>query len=157
MAALVLIGGGAAAATVPQTPALDDMKSVAFMAGCWRGTAPGGSTIEEFYTAASRNLMLGTTRYLRGDSAVSFEFARIERSGGRIVLTPYPSGRMSEHGFVLTSARPNEVVFEAPEHDYPKRILYRVNPDGTHTARIDAGVSDPKPVEYPMAAATCAR
>ena len=139
--------GGADAA------ALEDL---AFLSGCWRGTYAGGAgVIEEFYTSPSKNLMLGTTRYLRDGRAAQYEFTRIEKTDAGIVMTPYPGGKPSEHGFRLTSLRDGEAIFEAPEHDFPKRIIYRRNADGTRTARIDGGAASPKAQEWRMSAAAC--
>ena len=112
--------------------------------------------MEEFYTAPSHNLILGTTRYLRDGAAVQYEFTRIEHRNGEIVMTPYPGGKPSEDGFTLTTMSESEAVFEAPEHDYPKRIIYRANPDGTRTARIDGGKDDPGGSEWILAAVPCA-
>ncbi len=35
-----------------------------------------------------------------------------------------------------------ETVADLPEHDFPKRIIYRTNPDGTRTIRLDGGSDD---------------
>lgn len=134
-----------------------ELEALAFLAGCWRGTYGGGAgVIEEFYTAPSKNLMLGTTRYLRDGRAVQYEFTRIEKTGSGIVMTPHPGGKPSEHGFRLTSVRGGEAIFEAPEHDFPKRIVYRKNSDGTRTARIDGGAGSTKAQEWRMSAFACA-
>jgi hypothetical protein len=39
----------------------------------------------------------------------------------------------------------SEALFENPAHDNPKRILYRKNPDGSLTARVE-GDEKGKPV-----------
>jgi hypothetical protein len=117
------------------------MSDLAAFGGCWR--TEGASYSEEIWSAPTQNLMLGLTLHVRGGKAVSYELTRVEPGAdGRPVMTPYPEGRVSEHSFVLTSLRDGEAIFEAPEHDYPKRILYRTNPDGSRTARIDGGVQD---------------
>ncbi len=118
-----------------------ELADLAFISGCWEGQfgKDGSGTMEEIYTAPSKNLMLGTTRYLKEGAAVEYEFTRIERTDEGILLTPYPGGRASEHSFKLTSLEGGRAVFEAPEHDYPKRIIYAANDDGSRTARIDGG------------------
>lgn len=142
----------AGAQAVDPPPALSDL---GYMAGCWRGTFGGGGVIEEFYTEPSANLMLGTTRYLRDGRAVQFEFTRIVRDSTGIVMTPYPGGRPSPDDFRLTSLTAAAAVFESPEHDYPKRIIYRANADGTRTARIDGGPDDSEGQEWHMSPAAC--
>jgi len=118
-------------------PRQDDLSALGFMAGCWR-SEPGarGTVIEERYSPPAANLMLGTTRYLRGDTVVSYEFTRIELNEGSIVLTPYPNGTASV-GFTLTTTAPGSADFENPEHDFPTRILYRRAEAGSLTARIE--------------------
>lgn len=135
-----------------------EINELNFMSGCWQGTFGGGSgTIEEFYTTPSKNLMLGTTRYLRGGTAVQFEFTRIEKTDTGIFMTPYPGGRPSKDAFQLTRIEDGAAIFEAPQHDYPKRIIYRSNPDGTRTARIDGGAEDTKGQEWMMSAVPCGK
>ncbi len=134
------------------------LEDLGFLAGCWRGTFGGGSgTIEEFYTSPSANLILGTTRYLRDGRAFQYEFTRIETNEGGVVMTPYPGGSPSEDPFRLTSVGDDVAVFEAPEHDYRKRIIYRANPDGSRTARIDGGMTDSGAQEWQLLPVDCSR
>jgi hypothetical protein len=132
--AVTLIAATAAASTGRRQ---HDLATLAFMAGCWR-SEPGarGTVIEERYTPPAANLMLGTTRYLRGDTVVSYEFTRLETNEGRILLTPYPNGTASV-AFTLVAATAASATFENPAHDFPTRILYRRGDDGSLTARIE--------------------
>ncbi len=133
-----------------------DLADLSFMAGCWEGSfssSGAGGTIEEHYTAPTDNVMLGTTRYIVDGITTMFEFTKIERDSAGVVLTPYPRGRPSEHGFRLTRSGAEEAVFEAPGHDFPKRIIYRKLGEWL-VARIDDG-SDGKAQEWTMEAASC--
>ena len=141
-----------AGAQATSRPTLD---SLAFMAGCWRSEASGGSGLEEFYTAPSENLILGVSRFLRGGRAVQFEFSRITADSTGIVLLPFPSGRPSEHPFRMTAVGGGQVLFEAPEHDFPKRIRYTRGNDGSLTARIDGGANDSRAQEWRMLPFAC--
>jgi hypothetical protein len=132
------------------------LAALAFMAGCWRGELGGGASLEEFYTAPSGGLMLGTSRHLRGGRAVQFGFTRIAVDSAGVVLLPFPGGVPSEHGFRLTSVEGATAVFEAPEHDFPKRILYSLAGDGSLVARIDGGRDDPRAQEWRMRPVRCA-
>lgn len=152
-AALFLLSPRAGTAQAPPGPTLADL---AFLAGCWRGELAGGGELEEFYTSPSDNLILGISRYLRGGRAVQFEFTRIAVDSTGIALLPYPGGRPSEHRFRLTAVEPGRVTFEAPEHDFPKRIRYMRGTDGTLTGRIDGGEGDTRSQEWRMEAVPCA-
>jgi hypothetical protein len=147
----------AAAAAGSARPA--DLRDLAAFAGCWRSaeqSAPAAASYtEEIWSAPTVNLMLGLTLFVRDGRAVQYELTRVELQGDAVVMTPYPNGTASEHGFVLTSSSANEAVFEAPEHDYPKRILYRTDPDGSRTARIDGGAQDPRGQEWRFRRVDC--
>ena len=153
LALLLLLPTAGAAVAQPASAA--SLNELAFMSGCWRGDFPGGTALEEFYTAPSANLMLGTSRYLREGRAVQFEFTRITADSTGIMLLPYPGGRPSEHAFRLTQLLDDSALFEAPEHDFPKRIRYSVGEDGALTARIDGG-TDERAQEWRMRPVTCA-
>lgn len=142
---------GARASAEPQ-----DLEVLSFLAGCWRGSFGASGTIEEVYTDAAGGVMVGTTRFFRDGRVVQFEFAHIGVAEGQIVLLPYPGGRPSEHGFVLTHHEPERLVFEAPEHDYPKRIIYALDEQGQRVASIDGGEGDTRPTVWTMQAVACA-
>lgn len=155
--ALLLLGGLRPLAA-QSAPALHDL---AFMSGCWVGSFSNGGIIEERYTPPSDNILLGTTRYLVRGRTVQFEFTAIGvDAAGAIELRPSPGGRPSPHAFRLTQlldgAEPL-AVFEAPDNDFPKRIVYRRisgTPD-TLVARIDNGEGEEGGQEWRMAAADC--
>lgn len=147
----------------PIAPAVDGserptgvLTQLGFMSGCWEGTfqaEKGTGTIEEHYTSPSDNLMLGTTRYILEGRTVMWEFSKLEESDGEVVLTPFPRGQRSEHDFRMTSLDGTRVLFEAPEHDFPRRISYRRD-DGKLIARIDDG-TDGMMDEWEMVPASC--
>lgn len=143
-----------ATAATPTPVAAGPLPGLEFMSGCWR-SGEGERYFEEIYTRPTANLMLGLSVYVRDGRAVGHELTRVVAEDGKVVLTPYPDGERSPHGFVLTSLRENEAIFEAPEHDYPKRILYRRNPDGSRWARIDGGEDDREGQEWRFVATAC--
>ena len=149
-ASLTLVSGASTQGGPRAT--LDDL---AFMAGCWRGDLGNGAALEEFYSSPSANLIVGTSRYLRGDRAVQFEFSRITADSSGITLLPFPGGRPSEHAFRLTAIDAGSALFEAPEHDFPRRIRYALEGDGSLTARIDGGADDARAQEWRMRPVAC--
>lgn len=149
---VALLAPGALAAQPAAAPTLDDL---AFMAGCWRGDSGGGAVLEEYYTTPSANLILGVSRYLRDGRAVQYELSRITADSTGIVLLPSPGGEPSEHAFRLTAWSAASATFEAPEHDFPKRIRYARDPDGALTARIDDGSDDGRAQEWRLLPVPC--
>ena len=118
-----------------QTPTMSDLS---WIAGDWQ-TAPGGRRqSEEHWTAVAGGSMMGISRTIAGDKTVEFEYLRIEQRADGIYYVAHPKARCPGTDFKLTRASANEAVFENPQHDFPKRIIYRKTDDGL-TASIDAG------------------
>ncbi len=139
----------------PARGATPTMHDLAAFGGCWR-TEGGASYTEEIWSAPTANLMLGLSLTVRDGKTVEYELVRVEPGAGRSHRhDALPGGKPSEHGFVLTSLRDGEAIFEAPEHDYPKRILYRSSSDGSRTARIDGGARDTGGQEWRFRRAAC--
>jgi hypothetical protein len=136
-------------------PVPADMDAVRFMEGCWRADQAGGFMYER-YGPVTANLMLGATLFVRGDTAVSHELAEIVRlDDGTVRLTPYPNGQESADAFYLTEHDDAMATFEAPEHDYPRRIQYRRLGPERLQARIDGGAEDPEPRVWVMTRVPC--
>ena len=119
-----------------QTPTLTD---IAWIAGDWQ-TAPGGKRqIEEHWTAVAGGSMMGMSRTVAGDKTVEFEYLRIEQRADGIYYVSHPKARCPGTDFKLSRASATEAVFENPQHDFPKRIIYRKGGDDSLTASIDGG------------------
>ena len=136
-------------------PGGSPLSGVAFLTGCWRGSYGAGQVIEERWTPPAGQLMLSNTRFLRDGRVVDFEFGMLAAEDGAVLLTPYPRGNRSEHAFRLTAGGAGRAVFEAPEHDYPKRILYQLLEDGRLLARIDGGADDLEPRSWSLDPVSC--
>lgn len=105
--------------------AADDFPS--FMAGSWGGTVDG-VRMEEHWTSAEANLMVGMHRDIRPDGTVFFEFLRIEKRDGILAYVAQPRGGPATE-FALSKLTSRRVVFENRRHDYPQRIIYWRNGD----------------------------
>lgn len=152
--AVLALSTAAPAAAQSGPTAAPQLSALAFMSGCWRGEFAGGA-LEEYYSTPASNLMLGVSRFLRDGRAVQYEFSRITADSAGIVLLPFPGGRPSEHAFRMTESDEGSALFEAPEHDFPKRIRYARGADGSLTARIDGGDGDERVQEWRMRAVPC--
>ncbi len=154
----VLVSGAIAGALVarPQAPPAGPLSALAFMAGCWRGPAGKGAVIEEYYTAPAENVMLGVSRYLRGDRVTGFEFTSIVREDSAIVVTPRPEGQKPVP-FRVTRLAKDSVVWENPAHDFPRLISYHLLPGDTLMARIEGpGRDGTRSEEWRMTRTRCA-
>lgn len=125
--------------------------SLDWLAGCHTFTTPRGAIIQESWTSSEGGLMLGVNRTIRNGKAVAFEFLRIEPD---LTYVAMPNGK-SETRFPLASKSDTEIVFANPEHDFPKRIVYRKTAEGV-TARVDAGEGSTKAQEFHFKSVPCA-
>ena len=119
-----------------QTPGIAD---VAWIAGDWQTPSGGRRQIEEHWTKPAGGSMMGMSRTVAGDKTVEFEYLRIEQRSDGVYYVAHPKGRCPGTDFKLTRASATEAVFENPQHDFPKRIIYRKTADDSLTASIDAG------------------
>lgn len=141
--ALVVFGafGGnivrrSAAPTQAITRTVNDL---GWIAGDWQTPSGGRAQIEEHWTQPVAATMIGMGRTVAGGRTVEFEYLRLEERGGDIFYVAHPKARCPGTDFKLTNSTPQSAVFENPQHDFPKRIIYRKNADGSLTASIDGG------------------
>lgn len=120
-----------------------DLGELAWMAGAWEGD-DGRMQMEEHWLAPKGGTMLGLHRDLASGRTVGFEFLRIEALADGIVYVASPQGRPGTP-FRLVESGAKRAVFENREHDFPQRILYWLDADGSLHARIE-GPQDGKPV-----------
>ena len=115
------------------------LADISWISGDWQ-TEPGGRRqIEEHWTKVAGESMLGMSRTVAGDKTVEFEYLRIEQRADGIYYVAHPKARCPGTDFKLTRATATEAVFENPQHDFPKRIIYRKTADDALTASIDGG------------------
>lgn len=112
-----------------------------WLSGYWLA-CEGGETVENWIGAGGETL-LGTNL-----SGGGYEFLRIAANeSGEIVYYSMPGGRSPPTEFVLTAHADRRAVFENPNHDFPKRIIYERNGDAM-TARIDGGDGSAQAMEW---------
>lgn len=135
-----------------QKYSLDDLE---WLAGCWSGGSGTRSTIEQWMKPSGKT-MLGMSRTVANGKTVEYEFLRVhEESNGDIFYTAIPSGQQ-EASFKLVKLEKHMAVFENPEHDFPQRVIYKLEDDGSLKARIE-GESKGKErgIDFPMKRVAC--
>ena len=131
------------------------VEKFSWLAGCWDGSNAKKENLEQ-WMKPSGGMMLGMSRTVKGGKVIEFEFMRIHQEpDGDIMYTADPSGQ-KEASFKLISTDPHELVFENKEHDFPQRIAYRLEKDGSLKAWIE-GKSEAKDlkIEFPMKKVGC--
>jgi len=97
--------------------------------------------VEEYWTQPRAGTMIGMGRTVAGGKTVFFEYLRIESRPDGIFYVAHPKGRPGTD-FKVVRMDDREVVFENPQHDCPKRIIYRKNENGSITARVEGNAGD---------------
>ncbi len=138
-------GGGTRQAAAKAAPKIEDL---AWMAGDWQ-TAPGRTQIEEHWTLPAGGTMIGMGRTLAGGRTVFYEYLRLEQRADGIYYVAHPKARTPGTEFKLTRLQGREATFENPAHDFPKKITYARNADGSLSARVEGdGSEKEKPQEF---------
>lgn len=89
--------------------------------------------------------MHGKSDFVKGDSVIPFETIEVFKKDSSLFYEAKAAGQKDEKpvAFRMTSFSDSGFVAENPQHDFPKRISYRlVNKDSIH-ATIDGGPQMP--------------
>jgi hypothetical protein len=125
-----------------------------WIAGCWEGSMGGGKTQEQWMRPEG-NSMLGMSRTVVNGKTPFFEFLQIKPDGEDIVYLARPQGK-EPTAFKLVKLNDSIAVFENPQHDFPQRIAYQRQIDGSLLAAIEGEEKGkPKRVEFPMKRVRC--
>ena len=152
LASLLAIG---ALVSAHATAAESSVESLAWLAGCWQ-PEQGDAGSGEHWLPPAGGTMLGVSRTVKNGKTVEFEFMQLRTSAeGKLVLIALPSGQ-KETTFVASAVSERSVTFENPQHDFPQRVIYRLQPEGRLVARIE-GTRDGKVrgMDFPMKRVSC--
>lgn len=130
------------------------VSDLGWLAGCWasRGGEPGS---QEQWMAPAGGTLLGMSRTVKNGRTVAWEFLQIRETGSGLAFVARPSGQ-EEATFPLLRSGERELVFENLAHDFPQRVVYRLDAQGGLRARIEGmrkGRLDT--AEFPMDKVDC--
>ena len=141
---LVLQVGALALSAAAAPDGVPDLAAVSWMAGNWR--IEGSSmTVEEQWMEPAGKLMLGMSRTTSKRGSF-FEFLRMEARADGVYYVAQPKGNPPTD-FKLVRHSASEAVFENLAHDFPKRILYRLDSANELTARVEGDASSKEQAE----------
>lgn len=139
------VAGNAAA------PAIAELS---WLAGCWRQEA-SGRIVDEVWMAPAGDAIFGMSRTVAKDRAVAHEFMQIRSSADGLVFVARPSGQ-EEATFRLVKSGARELVFENPTHDFPQRIMYRLDSPDALVGRIEGTEKGrTRGIDFPMRRVAC--
>lgn len=143
------------AAAVPARAQAPSVEGLAWLGGCWRAeNAEAGSG--EHWLPLAGNTLMGVSRTVRQGRTVDFEFMQVRQlADGSVVFAAQPKGR-PETLFTLRPGAPREAVFENTAHDFPQRVIYRLEDGGRLRARIE-GQRDGRVrgIDFPLQRVPC--
>jgi hypothetical protein len=133
-----------------------NVNDLAWMSGCWESVSRNGATvIAEQWMRPSGGAMLGMSRTVRNGKMSAYEFLRLVEDEHGINYISRPSQNKEDTAFRLTYTKPGEAVFENPAHDFPQKIIYRLNGTDLH-ARIEGPRNGSTAgVDFPMKRVKC--
>jgi hypothetical protein len=100
-----------------------ELDKLAFMTGHWVQKTDK-EEVQEQWLGPRGNLMVATNLTMTAGRGASFEFIRIGVKEGKVVYFASPGGRPVTE-FPVKTLTDNAVVFEHPEKEFPKRVMYR--------------------------------
>lgn len=130
-------------------PVAVKVADLSWLVGLWKFER-NGRVVTERWDAPAGGMMMGMSQTVAKEKTVEYEFLIIrEEANGEVNYVAKPA-RQKEAAFKLVRANGRELVFENPEHDFPQRISYKLQDDGSLIAAIE-GTKDGKTrrVEYP--------
>ena len=125
-----------------------------WISGCWVSD-DGKERTEEFWFKPAGS-MIGMSRTIAGGKTVFIEYCQIAEARGEINYTVSLGMGARPVSFKLIKSSDSEAVFENPAHDFPQRIIYRLESKDSLFARIEGkekGVS--KGMDFRYKSAKC--
>lgn len=133
------------------------LEALDWLTGCWQG-GDTDRVVEEQWMGPRGGTLLGMSRTVTGGRTAEYEFLQIRQQDDGLFYIARPSGQ-AETSFKLVSDATQlarEAVFENPQHDFPQRIIYRLQPDGALLARIEGAKEGVVPgAEFLMKRVAC--
>ena len=127
---------------------------LSWIARCWQGDMRGGKNQEQWMKPEG-DLMLGMSRTVVNGKTPFFEFLQIKREGDDLFYVARPQGK-EPTPFKLVKLNDSAAIFENPEHDFPQRIVYQRQIDGSLLAVIEGDEKGkPKRIAFPMQRVKC--
>ncbi len=122
----------------------ETVNQLSWLNGSWAMKTDDG-TVTEQWKPVNDSLMEGSSDFIKGDSVIPFETIKILRRDTSFYYEAKAAGQNKEQpvAFKITAYSDTGFVAENPQHDFPKRIIYKlVNKDSIH-AFVDGGLLQP--------------
>jgi hypothetical protein len=120
--------------------ACDSLDTARWMLGTWIAGDGENSVIEEWRSLGSETFEgSGRTVSRRTGAVVSSESLRLVAMSSAVYYIAKVSHNAYPVSFALTTCTAGRLVFENPGHDFPKRIVYSMQPDDSVEVEVSDG------------------
>ncbi|MEP7255422.1 MAG: DUF6265 family protein [Ferruginibacter sp.] len=123
-------------------------KKLYALEGAWKMTTKRGAICEE-WKKVDKNYLQSRGYMIKGTDTIVNERVALTNTAAGIFYTSTVEDQNNKQpiAFKMTRAENNMFVFENPEHDFPRRIVYKlIGPDSLH-AFIDDGIEGTKKIQ----------
>ena len=126
------------------------------MAGCWeRKDATKKLLITEQWMSPAGTSILGMGRTVKDGKTTGWEYMRIERRDDGLYFVSRPKENAEDTSFKLIRSTLDEVVFENKEHDFPQRVIYKLQGEKM-TGRIEGTMNGKeRGIDFPYKRVKC--
>lgn len=111
---------------------------IKWILGTWEGIHGNGIYHEE-WKEVSQNELIGKAYLIRKGEIVNPEKLKLHCDESGIFYTADVAHNPKPVSFRLTQLEEGKMVFENPEHDFPKKITYIKEADNSLRAIVEAG------------------
>ena len=115
-----------------------------WLLGSWENKSELGY-LQENWTKINDSIYQGSTYFIKEKDTLHNEQITLEQKEGKVRYVPTVKGQNNDQPvvFLLTSQTAKQFVFENPNHDYPKKIIYNmINSDSL--VAVISGVQEGK-------------
>ncbi|MFN0122003.1 MAG: DUF6265 family protein, partial [Blastocatellia bacterium] len=114
------------------------VSDLAWLVGTWKHETATSTTYESWRRLSDKTLEGESWRVNKANQQKVFgESLLLAEMGDGIFYLPKTSDNPMPVAFRLNSTRAKAAVFENPKHDFPQKISYTLNADGTVTALVE--------------------
>ena len=113
-----------------------DIRQFKWLEGRWEGLE-GKMKIFEVWQPINDNKMIGIGGAFQGTDTLFAEKIKIEKTDNELYYIAIVPGNPAPVSFKLINSSNTSATFENLEHDFPQRVIYTKNADGSLYARIE--------------------
>ncbi len=101
------------------------LKTMDWLVGNWENKSEFGD-MQENWEKVNDSVYNGYSYFIKGKDTLHSETIALQQKEDQVLYVPTVKGQNNDQPvvFLLTKQTPKQLVFENPNHDYPKKIVY---------------------------------